>query len=147
MSGRRSKRKGNRAEREFAKLIGGERIPLSGSAGGSYTGDVKGLGLLWECKARKDGFKQLYKWLEGDADALAIKADRKEWLVVLPAEKFLEIINSNVDKKKLLDWADEKNSGNHEVVDRTCFDKEEELAAYLEGYSNAINDLVFWLGG
>lgn len=93
MSGRRSKRKGSRAEREFAKLIGGERVPLSGSAGGSYTGDVKGLGLLWECKVRKDGFKQLYKWLEGDADALAIKADRKEWLVVLPAEKLLKILS------------------------------------------------------
>jgi len=93
MSGRRSKRKGSRTEREFAKLIGGERIPLSGAAGGSYTGDVKGLGLLWECKVRKDGFKQLYKWLEGDVDALAVKADRKEWLVVLPAEKLLKILS------------------------------------------------------
>src|SRR5690606_24385478 len=136
MSGRRSKRKGSRAEREFAKLIGGERVPLSGSAGGSYIGDVVGLGMTFECKARKDGFKMLYGWLDGEGvDALALKADRKEWLVVLPVEKLLEIINSNVDKKKLLDWADEKNSGNHEVVDRTCFDKEEELVAYLEGYS------------
>jgi len=96
MSGRRSKRKGSRVEREFAKLIGGERVPLSGAAGGSYTGDVKGLGLLWECKARKDGFKQLYKWLDSDVDALAIKADRKEWLVVLPLEKFLELLNKVV---------------------------------------------------
>jgi len=92
MSGRRSKRKGSRLEREFAKLIGGERIPLSGSVGGSYSGDVKGLGLLFECKARKDGFKQLYQWLDGDADALALKADRKDWLVVLPAEKLLELL-------------------------------------------------------
>jgi len=92
MAGRRSKQKGSRLERDFAKRIGGERVPLSGAAGGSYTGDVKGLGLLWECKARKDGFKQLYKWLEGDVDALAVKADRKEWLVVVPLEKFLELL-------------------------------------------------------
>src|SRR5690606_3456849 len=73
MSGRRSRRKGSDAEREFAKLIGGERVPLSGAAGGSYTGDVVGLGLKWECKRRKDGFKQLYSWLEGK-DALALRA-------------------------------------------------------------------------
>jgi len=92
MAGRRSKQKGSRLERDFAKRIGGERVPLSGAAGGSYTGDVKGLGLLWECKARKDGFKQLYKWLDSDVDALAIKSDRKEWLVVVPLEKFLELL-------------------------------------------------------
>jgi len=95
MSGRRSKRKGSRVEREFAKLIGGERIPLSGSAGGAFSGDVKGLGLLWECKARKDGFKQLYKWLDSDVDALAVKADRKEWLVVIPLDRFKEMVRTN----------------------------------------------------
>src|SRR5690606_12287244 len=98
MSGRRSKSKGSRAEREFAKLIGGEIIPLSDAAGGTFSGDVKCLWLLWECKVRKDGFKQLYKWLEGDADALAIKADRKEWLVVLPAGKLLEILSGRGSK-------------------------------------------------
>ena len=92
MSGRRSKAKGNRTEREFAKLIGGERVPLSGAVGGKYSGDVIGLSLTWECKARKDGFKQLYKWLDGENDALAIKADRKEWLVVVPLSKFQELI-------------------------------------------------------
>lgn len=90
MSGRRSKQKGNRTEREFAKLIGGQRVPLSGAVSG-YKGDVKGLGMTWECKARRDGFKQIYKWLEG-ADALAIKADRKPRLVVIPINKFLDIV-------------------------------------------------------
>lgn len=91
MSGRKSKQKGSRAELDFAKRIGGEKVPLSGAAGGSYTGDVKGLGLTWECKVRKDGFKQLYTWL-GDNDALAVKADRKQWLVVVPINRFLEMI-------------------------------------------------------
>lgn len=92
MSGRKSKQKGNRTEREFAKLIGGHRVPLSGAIGGAYSGDVRGLGLLWECKARKDGFKQLYKWIDG-VDALAVKADRREWLVVIPLDKFKSLID------------------------------------------------------
>ena len=89
--GKSERRKGADAEREFARLIGGERVPLSGAAGGSYTGDVIGLGLRWECKRRKDGFKQLYDWLDG-ADALAVRADRKPWLVVMPLERLLELI-------------------------------------------------------
>lgn len=90
MSGRRSKQKGNRTEREFARLIGGRRVPLSGAVDG-YKGDVIGLGMTWECKARRDGFKQLYTWLE-KADALAVKADRRPWLVILPANRFLELV-------------------------------------------------------
>ena len=89
--GRSERRKGVDAEREFAKLIGGERVPLSGAAGGRYAGDVVGLGLKWECKRRKDGFKQLYSWLEGK-DALALRADRRPWLVVMPLDRLLELI-------------------------------------------------------
>ena len=79
------RQKGLRREREFAQLTGGKRVPLSGAAGGEYTGDVKALGMTWEVKARADGFRELYKWLDG-SDALALKADRQEWLVVLPYE-------------------------------------------------------------
>lgn len=89
--GKRSRDKGARAEREFAKLISGERVPLSGAAGGSYTGDVVGLGLKWEVKRRADGFRELYKWLDGK-DALAVRADRREWLVVMPLERFMELL-------------------------------------------------------
>lgn len=75
MSGIKSKQKGNRREREFAKLIGGTRVPLSGAIDG-YANDVKGLGLEWEVKARKSGCKTLYGWLEDereqqDADLIA----------------------------------------------------------------------------
>ena len=89
--GRSERRKGVEAEREFAKLIGGERVPLSGAAGGRYAGDVFGLGLKWECKRRKDGFKQLYDWLDG-ADALAVRADRRPWLVVMPLAESLGLM-------------------------------------------------------
>lgn len=92
--GRSQKQKGNRREREFARLIGGQRVALSGSLkslGDELTGDVEGLGLRWEVKARANGFKTLYGWLEEEAiDALAIKADRREWLVVMPLSRFME---------------------------------------------------------
>jgi hypothetical protein len=94
MSGKKSRNKGQRREREFAKLIEGRRIPLSGAQEG-FENDVQGLGLNWEVKARKNGFQMLYKWLEDERekpDALALKADRKPWLVVLPLEKFLELM-------------------------------------------------------
>ena len=92
--GKASKDKGNRREREFARLIGGRRTPLSGAVEG-YPNDVEGLGMKFEVKARKDGFKQIYKWLlsEDKPDALALKADRKPWLVVMTLDRFLELMN------------------------------------------------------
>ncbi|EOO30769.1 hypothetical protein IIU_05086 [Bacillus cereus VD133] len=94
MSGRKSKQKGNRREREFAKLIGGTRVPLSGAVDG-YANDVKGLGLEWEVKARKSGFKTLYGWLEDEReqpDAVALKIDNKPWVVCMTLDKFLEMV-------------------------------------------------------
>ena len=102
--GRSQKQKGNRREREFAKLIGGSRIPLSGQAkhvGEAHAGDVvDSRGIRWEvkAKAREDGFKMLYRWLEPDhIDALAVKGDRKEWLVVLPLPLFLSLLGDRKD--------------------------------------------------
>lgn len=89
--GRSQRNKGARAEREFARLIGGRRVPLSGAAGGEFAGDVVGLGLRWEVKRRADGFRELYRWLEGK-DALAVRADRRPWLVVLPFDRFAQLM-------------------------------------------------------
>ncbi|MGD7007603.1 hypothetical protein [Metabacillus sp. 84] len=80
---------------ELAKLIGGERKPLSGALGGKYSNDVEGLGMEFEVKARKEGFKTLYNWLLDERekpDALALKADRKPWLVVMTLDKFKELM-------------------------------------------------------
>jgi Holliday junction resolvase len=70
-------------ERGFAA----ERIPLSGSAGGRFSGDISmpllGVDRRVEVKVRCDGFRELYKWLDG-ADLLIVRADRCEPLVVLP---------------------------------------------------------------
>jgi len=92
MPGRAARRKGCDAEREFARLVGGKRVPLSGSAGGDFAGDV-----LWpgvgrgEVKRRRDGFRQIYGWLEG-RDFLALRADRRPWLVVVRLDKLLALL-------------------------------------------------------
>lgn len=65
-------------------------MPLSGSVRG-FEGDVKGLGLVFECKRRRSDFRRIYEWLEGEGiDALAIRADRKPWLVVMEVDKLLK---------------------------------------------------------
>lgn len=69
-------------------------MPLSGAQEG-YPGDVTALGLVWQVKSRADGFKSLYAWLDG-ADALALRADRREWLVVLPLSRFMEAVGKSV---------------------------------------------------
>jgi hypothetical protein len=92
MAGKAPRRKGIRGELEVAKLLGGQRVPLSGAAGGKYTGDVDVPALgIGEVKRRKNGFRQIYKWL-GDNDFLAIRADRQPWLVVMPIDKVQGLI-------------------------------------------------------
>jgi Holliday junction resolvase len=99
MSGRASRDKGNRAERAIVKFLQGqgfaaERVPLSGSAGGSYLGDLTvpiiGMRRVVEVKARAKGFRQLYDWLV-ERDILIVRADRSEPLVVLPLKLAAEI--------------------------------------------------------
>lgn len=95
MAGGKSPRaKGNRVERAIVKAIqehglAAERVPLSGSAGGSYVGDltvpVLGVDRVVEVKARANGFRELYAWLE-NRDILIVKADRRAPLVVIPLD-------------------------------------------------------------
>ena len=89
--GRKSRQKGNRAERALVRLlqdhgIAAERVPLSGSAGGSFVGDLRvpllGADHVVEVKVRADGFRELYRWLER-RDILVVRADRREPLVVV----------------------------------------------------------------
>ena len=98
MPGRTSRNKGQRAEREFAALVGGKRIPLSGAQEG-FENDViieTGIGILRaEVKRRKGGFGTLYGWLEDERerpDIVAFRSDRKPWLVTMTLETFLKLI-------------------------------------------------------
>lgn len=95
MSGLKSRNKGQRREREFAALIEGIRIPLSGAQKG-FENDVEGMGLTWEVKSKKDGFKTIYDYVLDERekpDAVALKADRKPWLVVMTLDKFKELLD------------------------------------------------------
>jgi hypothetical protein len=92
--GKSQRDKGQRREREFAKLVGGIRVPLSGAQEG-YSNDVIGLGLEWEVKGRKSGFKTLYDWVldeRENPDAVAIKVDNKPWLVCMTLDQFKKIV-------------------------------------------------------
>ena len=70
MSGRRSRDKGARVERAIVHALkaGGfaaKRVPLSGAAGGRYSGDIvlplMGWDLCLEAKTRSDGFRAITK--------------------------------------------------------------------------------------
>lgn len=100
-----SKRKGRKAESEAAAILGGERVPLSGSLGGNLSGDVvDAQGRIYEVKVRADGFKQHYRWLrvvpgygvntikrtvgvergrEKAPFALLTRADNSPWMVTM----------------------------------------------------------------
>lgn len=95
-----SRDKGQREERKIVHLfqeagIGAERIPLSGSAGGSFGGDVTlpvaGVDRKFEAKVRANGFVQLYDWL-GANYGLFVRSDRNPSLVVLRTADFIDLI-------------------------------------------------------
>src|SRR6516225_3596948 len=100
MPGGRSPRdKGNRTERALKRYLlqrgfSAERVPLSGSAGGRFAGDLlltlAGRDHIVEVKARRRGFEALYSWLR-DRDMLVVKGDRRDPLVVLPLSLAAEI--------------------------------------------------------
>lgn len=111
MSGKRSRDKGLRAEREIVKLheemgVHAERVPLSGAAGGSFGGDIeiecpeelRGLEhgcrpLRAEVKSRAngEGFKTLEGWL-GSNDLLFLRRDRQAPIVVMPWETYRRLM-------------------------------------------------------
>jgi Holliday junction resolvase len=91
MSGRQSRSKGARTERSIvnalkASGIAAVRVPLSGAVGGRFAGDIVlpllSRDLCVEVKARAEGFRKLYSWLDR-RDVLIVKADRREPLVVV----------------------------------------------------------------
>jgi Holliday junction resolvase len=103
--GAMQRRKGGRIEREIVALhkaagVHAERVPLSGAAGGGYSGDVDvyALGrdaapLVAEVKARAngEGFATLARWL-GDNDALFLRQNNAEPLVCLPMRSWWRLL-------------------------------------------------------
>lgn len=101
MPGKYSRSKGARFEREIVNSLKSrgylaERIPLSGAMG-TFKGDVQvkigNRTLKFECKSLSNGFKFLYSKL-GDNDALILRADKKEALIVLKFSQWLEDLSA-----------------------------------------------------
>lgn len=88
-------------EREIVHLhrdagLPAERVPLSGAAGGGFSGDVIIDGdLRAEVKARAhgEGFKTLERWL-GDNHFLFLRRDRSTPIVVMPWDVYLKLMQS-----------------------------------------------------
>jgi Holliday junction resolvase len=106
MSGAKHRQKGDRVERELVALheaigIHSERYPLSGASrfrGSGHDLDVYALGkdeapLVCEVKSRKtgEGFTTLERWL-GEFDALFLKRNRGEPMVVLPWRVWAQLL-------------------------------------------------------
>lgn len=94
--------KGSREERAIVRALTdagltAQRVPLSGSAGGDFRGDVvltvNGKPITIEAKIRAGGFRQLYKWIDS-ADVLTVRSDRNERLYILREQDFLRLISS-----------------------------------------------------
>ncbi len=99
MGGKFSRDKGLRGERFLVNKLkesgfAAERVPLSGAAGNSFSGDLNipllGVNRRAEVKCRAHGFAQLYQWLDKN-DLLIVKGDRQSPLVVIPLELAMEI--------------------------------------------------------
>ena len=103
--GKFSRDKGARVEREFVHMLNDAgvictKVPLSGAAGGAYSGDLDihltsghKTHLRAEVKCRKDGtgWKTLVKWI-GQNDYLFLKQARTDPLVVMPWERFIDLL-------------------------------------------------------
>ena len=83
-------RKGYRFEREVLKKFeeAGFKVVRSPASKGSGDLYIEGLGDV-QLKTRKS--IAIYRWFDG-ADALIVKADRKDPLVVLPLRHFLALL-------------------------------------------------------
>ena len=78
-------------------------VPLSGTTGGRFSGDVDvyafgadSTPLVGEVKARKDGagFAVLERWL-GDNDLIFLRRDRAEPMVVLPSSTWARLVGTD----------------------------------------------------
>jgi hypothetical protein len=99
---KKSRDKGLRNEQQLVNFcreagLAAWRIPLSGAAGGEFSGDIRIAGRVYEAKVRASGLKTLYGWL-GNNYGLLLRADRQEQLVVLRLKDYAELLAA-VDRK------------------------------------------------
>ena len=124
MSGKAPRQKGNRFEREIvatlcAAGLDAFRIPLSGSMRGFKSDCVIRLAdreLTIEAKSRAAGFSFIYQALEG-SDLLAIKADRKQALAVIPLSELASLLSQLEAFKRLHPASDPLQANSQKAKD------------------------------
>lgn len=90
MAGHKSRNKGARREYEARDLLpGSTKISRMYKEGP----DIHWRDLDVEVKSRGEGFKELHKWLK-NAGMLMLKADRKEWLVVMRYSTMMDLLDA-----------------------------------------------------
>lgn len=99
----KAKDKGRALENLIVKTLNdagitSERIPLSGSLGGKYVGDViigsidKRIATI-ECKFRQAISMQLWDWFAESDDYLVIKRNHKKPLILMDMDQFIKLYN------------------------------------------------------
>lgn len=93
-----SQRKGRRVEQQLVRALraaglDARRVPLSGAVRG-FEGDVLIGDQRCEIKARRSGFRALYRCLAG-ARWLFLRADRQPYLVIGRLEDWLHLAHSS----------------------------------------------------
>lgn len=97
--GKAARVKGDRFENECvntlkASGVPAQRVPLSGAAGGMFSGDIHvevcGHNEKAECKVRARAWLDLYGWIV-DNYCLFIKRDRNDTLVVMRLTDFIRL--------------------------------------------------------
>jgi hypothetical protein len=107
MSGLRSRRKGVRVELAIAKALQANglaavKVSRAYTPGHDIALPIAGRDLRLEVKARADGFRELYGWLD-ERDVLIVIADRREPLVVSRLSLAPQIAKpSRLNRAKLL---------------------------------------------
>lgn len=103
--GLKSKRKGRLAEQEVVRLARAAGLPAERTWQTAQATDptlrrcdVLVAGRKAQVKVAANGFKSLYEVLEG-VEVAFLRADRSSWLVVLPAEEFLQLLAEQDDRK------------------------------------------------
>lgn len=106
--GRHARKKGLEGKSEFAKLIGGEVVTESGTAGGNSSNSVHlPNGMQAEVKRFKEGEKTLYSWIEERPDLVGFRADDKPWIVAMYAPKFKLLMDIQIAAENVAKYTEE----------------------------------------
>ena len=94
--GKRSRRTGNREERNLAALLPGARkISRSGYSGP----DIEWRGRDIEAKYRGDGFTMIYRYLK-DVQILGLRRKYKPWLMVMTVDVLLDLLDEAAEEAR-----------------------------------------------